>query len=102
MTEELAYVAENDVILEAITRRLDAIKDRVDVMYSTKAEEIHIPGTDSGPDSNTFVEIKLNDGTTLKTKLLVGIYKIKTTFYYYYTCMFIYSVTFSLQVTSVT
>lgn len=72
MTHELAYVAENDVILEAITRRLDAVKDRVDVMYGTKAETIHVPGVDKSIESNSWVEIVLNNGQTLKTKLLVS------------------------------
>lgn len=72
MTHELAYVAENDVILEAITRRLDAVKDRVDVMYGTKAETIRVPGVDKSIESNSWVEIVLNNGQTLKTKLLVS------------------------------
>lgn len=73
MSHELAYVAENDVILEAITRRLDAVKDRVNVMYQTKAEKIRIPGVDSSLQSNSWVEISLNNGKTLKTKLLVSL-----------------------------
>lgn len=72
MSHELAYVAENDIILEAITRRLDAVKDRVDVMYQTKAETIRVPGVDSSLQSNAWVEITLNNGQTLKTKLLVS------------------------------
>jgi len=72
MSHELAYVAENDVILEAITRRLDAVKDRVEVLYGTKAETIRIPGADSSLDSNSWVEITLNNGQTLRSKLLVS------------------------------
>ncbi|KAL4238735.1 putative ubiquinone biosynthesis monooxygenase [Mactra antiquata] len=72
MSDELAYVAENDVILESINRRLNEIKDRIEVMYSTKAENIQIPGGLDEPDSNAWVNILLNNGQTLKTKLLVG------------------------------
>ncbi|XP_052770148.1 ubiquinone biosynthesis monooxygenase COQ6, mitochondrial-like [Mya arenaria] len=72
MSDELAYIAENDIILEAITRRLDTVQDHIDVMYGTRAEEISIPGVDTELESNAWVEVKLNNGTTLKTKLLIG------------------------------
>jgi 2-polyprenyl-6-methoxyphenol hydroxylase-like FAD-dependent oxidoreductase len=72
MADELAYVAENDVIQEALTRRLDTLQDRVEVMYKTRVDDIKIPGVSKDMDTNAWVKLVLNNGQTLKTKLLVG------------------------------
>ncbi|XP_045167688.1 ubiquinone biosynthesis monooxygenase COQ6, mitochondrial-like [Mercenaria mercenaria] len=72
MADELAYVAENDVIQEALTRNLDTIQDRVEVMYNTRVENIAVPGVTKDMDSNAWVKLFINNGQTLKTKLLIG------------------------------
>ncbi|XP_060572224.1 ubiquinone biosynthesis monooxygenase COQ6, mitochondrial-like [Ruditapes philippinarum] len=72
MADELAYVAENDVIQEALTRRLDTLQGRVEVMYKTRVDDIKIPGVSKDMDSNAWVKLVLNNGQTLKTKLLIG------------------------------
>lgn len=71
LTEQMAYVAENDVILEAITRRLETLSDRVEVLYNTRVQHIDIPSLNSS-QPNTWVRLKLQDGKSLKTKLLIG------------------------------
>ena len=68
----MAVVAENDIILAALTQRLDAVADRVQVCYETIAESIDIPGVNGSKQSNSWVNIKLKNGQTLKTKLLVS------------------------------
>ena len=70
MAEQMAYVVENDIILEAITRRLETLSDRVEVLYNTKVKHIDIPGPESS-QPNTWVNLELQDGKSLKTKLLV-------------------------------
>ncbi|KAH3852894.1 ubiquinone biosynthesis monooxygenase COQ6, mitochondrial-like [Dreissena polymorpha] len=70
--DEIAYVAENDVIQEALTQRLEEMKDRIEVMYNTSADSVAVPGVDKELASNAWVEIKLNNGQVLKTKLLIG------------------------------
>ena len=67
----MAYVAENDVILESITRSLATLSDRVEVLYNTKVQHIDIPSLNSS-QPNTWVRLKLQDGKSLKTKLLVS------------------------------
>ena len=71
MSEQMAYVVENDIILEAITRRLERLSDRVEVLYNTRVQSIDIPSAAS-TQNNTWVTLKLHDGKLLKTKLLVG------------------------------
>ncbi|KAL3873135.1 hypothetical protein ACJMK2_036289 [Sinanodonta woodiana] len=78
MTQELAFVAENDVILEGITRRLDAVKDNVEVWYKTKGKQYIIPGGDSSED-NSWITIHLDNGKKIKTKLLIGADGFKST-----------------------
>ena len=70
MAEQMAYVVENDVILEAITRRLETLSDRVEVLYNTRVKHIDIPGPENS-QPNTWVNLELQDGKSLKTKLLV-------------------------------
>ena len=71
LVEQMAYVAENDVILESITRSLATLSDRVEVLYNTKVQHIDIPSLNSS-QPNTWVRLKLQDGKSLKTKLLVS------------------------------
>ncbi|KAK3092587.1 hypothetical protein FSP39_004671 [Pinctada imbricata] len=75
MMGDLAFVVENDVILEATRRSLTAMGDRVDVMYNTSASSYIIPGVTAGHknvNQNSWVTISTNDGKTIKTKLLIG------------------------------
>ena len=72
MTEELAYVAENDVILEAVSRRLDALKDNLEIRYNTRIQSIDIPGVEDSTQPNTWVSLKLDNGDVINTKLLVS------------------------------
>lgn len=73
MTDSLAYIVENDVILEGIMRALKAMKDRVEVRYRTKAVSFSIPGRLEPPEVKLpYIEMTLSDGTTVRTKLLVS------------------------------
>ncbi|XP_059157238.1 ubiquinone biosynthesis monooxygenase COQ6, mitochondrial-like [Physella acuta] len=73
MTDSLAYIVENDVILAAIMKALKAMKDRVEVRYETKAVSFSNISCENSTESRfPYVEMTLNDGSTLKTKLLVG------------------------------
>ncbi|BFZ06958.1 hypothetical protein BsWGS_09997 [Bradybaena similaris] len=73
MTESLAHIVENDVILGGIMKALKAMKNGVDVRYDTKAVSFRIPeGQDPPEQKQPFVEITLNDKKVLRTKLLIG------------------------------
>ncbi|KAI8784546.1 ubiquinone biosynthesis monooxygenase COQ6 mitochondrial [Biomphalaria glabrata] len=73
MTEALAYIVENDIILAGIMKALKSFKDRVEVRYQAKATSYS--NIDSQSVSSTklpYVEMTLNDGSKLRTKLLIG------------------------------
>ncbi|CAG5124945.1 unnamed protein product [Candidula unifasciata] len=73
MTESLAHIVENDVILAGIMKALKAVKNRVDVRYESKAVSYKIPeGHDPPEQKQPFVEMILNDNKVLRTRLLIG------------------------------
>lgn len=73
MSEPLAYIVENDIILAAIMRALKTKQDRVEIRYETKAEVFDLPGSgDSEEAKKPYVKLTMNDGSVLKTKLLIG------------------------------
>ncbi|XP_074221365.1 ubiquinone biosynthesis monooxygenase COQ6, mitochondrial isoform X7 [Camelus bactrianus] len=70
--DDMGYVVENDVVLHALTRQLEAVSDRVTVLYRSKAVGYTWPYPFSMADSSPWVHITLGDGSTLQTKLLIG------------------------------
>ncbi|CAL1529407.1 unnamed protein product [Lymnaea stagnalis] len=73
MSESLAYIVENDVILAAIMRSLKRMSDKVEVRYKTRATAFsNIDGKDPSEVKLPYVGLTLNDGTVLKAKLLIG------------------------------
>lgn len=69
--DDMGYIVENDVIMNALTKQLEAVADRVKVLYESKAVGYSWPGPFSMADSSPWVHITLGDGSTLQTKLLV-------------------------------
>lgn len=79
---DLAYIVENDVILEALRQRLSALSDRVEVQYQTAAKSYVIPGSTpghDGVDQNTWVTIETDKGQSIQTKLMVSYIHLKQT-----------------------
>ncbi|XP_040598698.1 ubiquinone biosynthesis monooxygenase COQ6, mitochondrial isoform X1 [Mesocricetus auratus] len=70
--DDMGYIVENDVIMHALTKQLEAVADRVKVLYRSKAVGYAWPGPFSMADSSPWVHITLGDGSTLQTKLLIG------------------------------
>lgn len=74
--DDLAYIVENDVILEAIRRRLSTLSEKVEVRYQTSAKSYIVPGSTpghEGVDQNTWVTIETDKGNIIQTKLLVNV-----------------------------
>ena len=69
---DLATIVENNVILEGIKRSLAECTDTVYVKYNTRAKHYHLPHQRPG---SSLVDIELNDGTSIRTRLLVRNYK---------------------------
>ncbi|XP_028931326.1 ubiquinone biosynthesis monooxygenase COQ6, mitochondrial [Ornithorhynchus anatinus] len=70
--DPVGYVVENDVIMAALTRRLEAVSDRVDVLYGSRAAELAWPSAGRGPEADPWVRVTLADGRRLRAQLLVG------------------------------
>ncbi|XP_005111749.1 ubiquinone biosynthesis monooxygenase COQ6, mitochondrial [Aplysia californica] len=72
MTDSLAYIVENDVILAGIMRALKAQGNRVEIRYGTKVETFSLPGKEEDNIKLPYVGLQLSDGSELRTKLLIG------------------------------
>ncbi|XP_053457734.1 ubiquinone biosynthesis monooxygenase COQ6, mitochondrial isoform X3 [Nycticebus coucang] len=70
--DDMGYIVENDVIMHALTKQLEAVSDRVTVLYRSKAVGYTWPCPFPVTDSSPWVHITLGDGSTLQTKLLIG------------------------------
>ncbi|XP_063146149.1 ubiquinone biosynthesis monooxygenase COQ6, mitochondrial isoform X1 [Candoia aspera] len=70
--EDMGYIVENDVIISALTKQLDAVSDRVEVLYRSRAVGYTWPLHYQTSDSSPWVQIDLTDGRRLQTKLLIG------------------------------
>ncbi|XP_015281841.1 PREDICTED: ubiquinone biosynthesis monooxygenase COQ6, mitochondrial [Gekko japonicus] len=70
--EDMGYIVENDVIMSALTKQLDAMSDRVEVLYRSRALRYTWPLPYQTCDASPWVEIDLADGRRLQTKLLIG------------------------------
>ncbi|XP_062973926.1 ubiquinone biosynthesis monooxygenase COQ6, mitochondrial isoform X1 [Elgaria multicarinata webbii] len=70
--DDMGYIVENDVILSALTKQLDAVSDRVEVLYRSRAVGYTWPLHYQTSDTSSWVQIDLADGRRLQTKLLIG------------------------------
>ncbi|XP_038621606.1 ubiquinone biosynthesis monooxygenase COQ6, mitochondrial isoform X2 [Tachyglossus aculeatus] len=64
--DAMGYIVENDVIMAALARRLEAVADRVDVQYGSRAAEL------SWAAADPWLGVTLADGRRLRARLLVG------------------------------
>ncbi|XP_046849585.1 ubiquinone biosynthesis monooxygenase COQ6, mitochondrial-like isoform X2 [Xenia sp. Carnegie-2017] len=65
----MGHVVENNVLVKALELQLEELKSKIDVLYKTKLKEIQIPWDN---ENCNWIEIALEDGQTLSTRLLVG------------------------------
>ncbi|XP_059038833.1 ubiquinone biosynthesis monooxygenase COQ6, mitochondrial isoform X2 [Mustela lutreola] len=70
--DDMGYIVENDVIMRALTKQLEAASDRVTVLYRSGAVGCTWPHPFTMAGSSPWVHITLGDGSTLQTKLLIG------------------------------
>lgn len=66
LTEEIAYIVENDLLLHAASKQL-AEKENVNVIYNSKVENIKLP-----KKQGENAEVELQNGIKYKGKLLVS------------------------------
>ncbi|KAM8807451.1 ubiquinone biosynthesis monooxygenase COQ6, mitochondrial [Eudromia elegans] len=70
--DDMGYIVENDVIMAALTKQLDAVPEQVEVFYSSRAVGYTWPLPQHGCDTSPWVQIELADGRRLQAKLLIG------------------------------
>ncbi|XP_063804406.1 ubiquinone biosynthesis monooxygenase COQ6, mitochondrial [Pseudophryne corroboree] len=70
--EEMGYIIENDVITAALTRQLDSLSERVEVLYRSRAVGYTWPAPYRNAEGSPWVQIELADGQRLHTRLLIG------------------------------
>ncbi|XP_053552671.1 ubiquinone biosynthesis monooxygenase COQ6, mitochondrial isoform X1 [Bombina bombina] len=70
--DDMGYIVENDVIIAALTRQLEAMSDRVEVVYRSRAQGYVWPPAYHSTDISPWVQIQLTDGRRLQTRLLIG------------------------------
>ncbi|XP_076284466.1 ubiquinone biosynthesis protein COQ6, mitochondrial [Lasioglossum baleicum] len=66
LSEEVAYIVENDLLLYAVNKQL-VEKKNVNVVYASKVEDIKLP-----KHQGDAAKIQLQNGKKYKTQLLVG------------------------------
>ena len=71
MVEDLAYIVENDVVQGAIDEQLVAAGDRVTVRHEAPVEDYIFPSSESNENESPWVQVKLKDGETISTRLVV-------------------------------
>ena len=69
MSEEIAHVVENDLILSSLTQETSKIaSQQLEVRYQTKITDYALPEEEEKP-----AQVTLNDGTTLSADLIVSV-----------------------------
>lgn len=74
MTDPLAHIVENDVILGAIMQQLRKAPNKVEIKFQSSAKSYNIPGVAETRESTKrpFVRVELKDGSFLNAQLLIG------------------------------
>ncbi|XP_068110463.1 ubiquinone biosynthesis monooxygenase COQ6, mitochondrial isoform X2 [Hyperolius riggenbachi] len=70
--EDMGYIIENDVITAALTKQLNAMSDRIEVLYRSRAVANRWPSAYLNNEGSPWVQIEMADGRKLQTKLLIG------------------------------
>ena len=71
LSQNLAYIVENDVTIAGLSQQLDKLTSRVRVNYETTVCNVNIP-QQHVVEEESWVEVELKNGETLKTRLLIG------------------------------
>ncbi|XP_068948279.1 ubiquinone biosynthesis monooxygenase COQ6, mitochondrial isoform X4 [Petaurus breviceps papuanus] len=70
--DDMGYIVENNVIMSALTKQLDAVTDQVEVVYRSKVISYTWPGPFFNEETSPWVQVTLADGCQIQTKLLIG------------------------------
>ncbi|KAK3723604.1 hypothetical protein QZH41_019319 [Actinostola sp. cb2023] len=80
-TTDMAYVVENSVITAALNKQLLKLDQNIEIMHDARISKIISPDpvwNVDEPNYNPWVRVQLNDGSLIKTRLLVGADGVKS------------------------
>ncbi|XP_076017847.1 ubiquinone biosynthesis monooxygenase COQ6, mitochondrial [Genypterus blacodes] len=72
LQDEMAYIVENDIIVAALTKQLDALDGSVQVRYRSRVVKYTWPTSYQSTESIPWVQVTLDSGEKLQAKLLIG------------------------------
>jgi len=67
LSEDVAYIVENDLVLDSLTKEVKKLTDRVDVVYQTKILQYNLPSKESSQAG-----VVLDNGSEVSTDLIIG------------------------------
>jgi len=69
LSEELAFIVENDVVLDSLTLETETLGDQVKILYNSSVTNYQSSGSEW---SDKPITVTLSDGTELTTDLVIG------------------------------
>lgn len=72
MTEEIAYIVENDLLVDTVSKCLEESTSNVEVIYNAKVKNCKIPSSDVLSGAHDLAQIEMEDGTSYSCRLLIG------------------------------
>ena len=68
LSEEIAYIVENDLILNSLAHETENVPGKLEIRYQTRIADYGLPQEEEKP-----AQVTLNDGTSLSADLIVSI-----------------------------
>jgi len=67
LSEDIAYIVENDLVVDSLTREVKKLTGRVDIVYQTKVSQYNLPSSESSQ-----AIVVLDNGSEISTELMIG------------------------------
>lgn len=67
LSEDIAYIVENDLVVDSLTREVKKLTGRVDIVYQTKVSQYNLPSSESSQ-----AIVVLDNGSEISTELMVS------------------------------
>ncbi|XP_049782232.1 ubiquinone biosynthesis monooxygenase COQ6, mitochondrial [Schistocerca cancellata] len=74
MAEEIAYIVENDLLVDSVSKCLEERTSNVEVIYEAKVKNCKLPSSDVLSGAHDLAQIEMEDGTSYSCRLLAGHY----------------------------
>ncbi len=71
MSEDLACLVENDVILEGILRQLEPLESQIEIRHNSLVKQYKLPQNNRSSSNTRWAQVILNNGDHVQARLLV-------------------------------